>query len=45
MQKIETIRQNMEQEDSTLSAHLAVGESVSNVTVPDVSNFTPATMQ
>ena len=40
-----TIRQNMDQEDSTLSPSVPVGETVSSVTVPDLSNFTPATMQ
>ena len=43
VQKIETIRQNMDQEDSTLSAHVAVGETGSSVTVPDL--FSPANMQ
>ncbi len=40
-----TIQQNMNQEDSTLSPSVPVGETVSSVTVPDLSNFTPATMQ
>ena len=45
VQKIVTIRQNMDQGDSTLSPSVPVGETVSSVTVPDLSNFTPATMQ
>ena len=44
-QKIVTIRQNMDQEDATLSPSVPVGEFVSSVTVSDLSNFTPATMQ
>ena len=46
VQKIVTIRQNMmDQEDSTLSPPVPVGKTVSSATVPDLSNFTPATMQ
>ena len=45
VQIIVTIRQNMDQEDSTLSPSVPVGETVSSVTVPDLSIFTPATMQ
>ena len=45
VQKIVKIRQNMNQEDSTLSPYVPVGETVSSVTVPELSNFTPATMQ
>ncbi len=35
---VQTIRQNMDQEDSTLSPSLPVGEAVSSVTVIDLSN-------
>ena len=35
----------MDQEDSALSPPVSVGETVSSETVPDLSNFTPATMQ
>ena len=35
----------MDQEESTLSPSVPVGETVSSVTVPEVSNFMPATMQ
>ena len=45
MQKIVTIRQNMDRKDSTLSPPVPVGETVRSVTVPDLSNFPPATMQ
>ena len=45
MQKIVAIRQNMYQEESTFSPSVPVGETVSSMTVPDLSNFTPATMQ
>ena len=44
VQEIVAIRQNMDQEESTLSPSVPVGETVSSVTVPDLSNFTPATM-
>ena len=36
---------NLNKEDPTLSPSAPVGETVSSVTVPDPSNFTPATMQ
>ena len=39
------IRQNLDQEESTLSSSVPVGETVSSVTVPDLSISTPATMQ
>ena len=45
VQKIVTIRQNMRQDEFTLSPSVPVGETVSSVTVPDLSNFRPATMQ
>ena len=45
VQKIWTIRQSMDQDESTLSPSVPVGETASSVTVPDVSHFTPATMQ
>ena len=43
VQKIVTIRHNMHQDESTLSPSVPVGETVSSV--PDLSNFMPATMQ
>ena len=45
VQTIVTIRQNMDQEDSTLSPCVPVAETVGSVTVLDLSNFTPAAMQ
>ncbi len=45
VQKIVTIRQKMDQEVLTLSPYVPVGETVRSVTVPDLSNFTPATME
>ena len=39
-----TIRQNMDQEDSILSPSVPVGETVSSMTVPDLSTFSPATI-
>ncbi len=43
VQKIEMIRQNMDQEDSASPA--AVADPISSVTVPAFSSFTPATME
>ena len=44
VQKIVSIRQNMDQGDSTLSQPVSVGDTVSSVTVPDLYNLTAATM-
>ena len=45
VQNIVPIRQNMDQEESTLSPSVPVGETVSCMTVPGLYIFTPATMQ